>query len=153
VEFCVILHWTDIAVLLAIVLSGCTVAYFVLHRLVRQNLSKKHAEVQQELLALTGTLHSLEARLAQYRDSAAAISPAAEIETSLSDRADEARIEADQETLAPEILATIAAAATAFLGRHAQIRSVSPSSAQAVSPWSQQGRVFVQASHNLRTRR
>lgn len=52
----------------------------------------------------------------------------------------------------PKTLAILAAAATAFLGKTAHIRSVSsiPGATADVSPWSQQGRVIVQTSHNLR---
>ena len=48
----------------------------------------------------------------------------------------------------------IAAAVTAFLGKKVRIRSAKmlQSPYEIVNPWSQQGRVFVQASHNLRSR-
>ena len=47
-----------------------------------------------------------------------------------------------------------AAAVTAFLGKKVRIRSAKTlqSPYEIVNPWSQQGRVFVQASHNLRSR-
>ena len=50
------------------------------------------------------------------------------------------------------IQAAIAAAAIAALGNHARVWSARtiPSS-DVVSPWTQQGRVIVQSSHNLRT--
>jgi hypothetical protein len=53
----------------------------------------------------------------------------------------------------PEINVAIAAAAIAVLGKHARVRSARrvPSS-DAVSPYTQQGRVIVQSSHNLRAR-
>jgi methylmalonyl-CoA carboxyltransferase large subunit len=56
--------------------------------------------------------------------------------------------------IAPEIRAVIAAAVAAFLGKKVRIRSakmMQPPYEQ-INPWSQQGRVFVQASHNLRLR-
>jgi methylmalonyl-CoA carboxyltransferase large subunit len=58
------------------------------------------------------------------------------------------------EAVTPEILVVIAAAVTAFLGKKVRIRSakVLQSPYEIVNPWSQQGRVFVQASHNLRSR-
>jgi hypothetical protein len=154
VEFCVTLHWTDIAVLLAVVLAGCALTYVVLQRLIRRSISNEQAQIQKKLIALTGTLHSLEACVAEMRDSAAEAVPALETEAGQADLATETRIESDSEQVAAEILATITAATAAFLGRPAHIRSVTPLSAQqAVSPWSQQGRVFVQASHNLRPKR
>lgn len=53
-----------------------------------------------------------------------------------------------------ETLAVIAAAASAFLGKAARVRSVqmAPVESETVSPWSQQGRMIVQTSHNLRAR-
>jgi hypothetical protein len=57
------------------------------------------------------------------------------------------------EEVSPETLLVIAAAVTAYLGKKVRIRSAkvvySPDSFNA---WSQQGRVFVQASHNLAQR-
>jgi hypothetical protein len=153
VEFLVILHWTDIALLLAVALAGCVVTYVVLQHLIRQSISNEQAEIHRKLLALAGTLHALEVRLAELRDSAAGFAPA-KTEAAQAELAEEPGVEGDPEPIAPEILATITAATAAFLGQDAQIRSIKPLPAQqAVSPWSQQGRVFVQASHNLRSRR
>lgn len=55
----------------------------------------------------------------------------------------------------PEIIAVIAAAVTAALGKKVRIRSaklLQPLPDFVTSPWAQQGRVFVQASHNLHLR-
>jgi len=50
-----------------------------------------------------------------------------------------------------EILAVIAAAAAAFVGRRIRIRGIEQlhSEVEQVSRWSRQGRVLVQSSHNL----
>lgn len=58
-----------------------------------------------------------------------------------------------QGKIPPDIQVAIAAAAIAAFGDHARVRSARriPSS-DVVSPWTQQGRVIVQSSHNLRTR-
>jgi methylmalonyl-CoA carboxyltransferase 12S subunit len=53
------------------------------------------------------------------------------------------------EEVAPEIIMVLTAAVAAFLGKRARIlgaRLVRPAPSSA---WAQQGRVFVQASHNL----
>ena len=148
------LHWTDIAVLLAVVLSGCAVTYLILHRLIRRSVANEQAQIHKKLLALTGALHALEVRVTALRDSTAEAAPASETGALQPDLATGIRIEPDSEQVAPEILATITAATAAFLGQNAHVRSVKPLSAQqAVSPWSQQGRVFVQSSHNLRSKR
>jgi hypothetical protein len=57
----------------------------------------------------------------------------------------------DKEEIPPEILAVIAAAATAFLGKNFRLLSVSHG--EQVSRWTRQGRASVQASHNLRSKR
>lgn len=57
--------------------------------------------------------------------------------------------------ITPEIIALIAAAVTAALGKKVRIRSAKLLQQQpdfVTSPWAQQGRVFVQASHNLHLR-
>jgi hypothetical protein len=154
VEFCVTLHWTDIAVLLMAALTGSIATYAVLQRSIWRRVSDEQAEIQQKLLALTGALHAMEARLPELRQAVVTAAPTPEMNAATTEVAVEPRIDADQEGLTPEILAAITAAAAALLGRHARIRSVRPLPPhQPVSPWSQQGRVFVQASHNLRSRR
>jgi len=56
--------------------------------------------------------------------------------------------------LTPETLAVIAVAVTEFLGKKVRIRSVRMSKTpNAVNPWTRQGRVMVQSSHDLARRR
>jgi hypothetical protein len=56
-----------------------------------------------------------------------------------------------KEEVSPDTLLLIAAAVTAYLGKKVRIRSTRmlQSPYEIVNPWAQQGRVFVQASHNL----
>jgi hypothetical protein len=53
-----------------------------------------------------------------------------------------------------ETLILISAAVTSFLGKKVRIRSAKmlQSPYEIVNPWAQQGRVIVQASHNLQVR-
>ena len=53
------------------------------------------------------------------------------------------------EEISPEILMVLTAAVAAFLGKKARIRRASAMPAMGGNSWAQQGRVFVQASHNL----
>jgi hypothetical protein len=53
------------------------------------------------------------------------------------------------EEVAPETIMILTAAVAAFLGKRARIRSARLVRAAPSSAWAQQGRVFVQASHNL----
>jgi hypothetical protein len=92
-------------------------------------------------------------RLAKLQEATAA-APASDLEADQFDLAQESQNESEREEIAPGILAAITAASAAVLGRHAHIRSVRALPPhQVVSPWSQQGRVFVQGSHNLRSKR
>ena len=54
-----------------------------------------------------------------------------------------------KEEITPEILAVLSAAVAAYLGKRAKIRSVRRTGGPGVSPWTQQGRVYIQGSHNL----
>ncbi len=56
-----------------------------------------------------------------------------------------------EEEVSPDMLVIIAAAVTAFLGKKVRIRSAKrlASPYEIINPWSQQGRVSVQASHLL----
>ncbi|HTQ53270.1 MAG TPA: hypothetical protein VMI94_02355 [Bryobacteraceae bacterium] len=51
--------------------------------------------------------------------------------------------------LTPEIVMVLSAAVAAFLGKRARIRSARLVRTAPSNAWAQQGRVFVQASHNL----
>ena len=53
------------------------------------------------------------------------------------------------EEVAPEIIMVLTAAVAAFLGKRARIRGARLVRTAPSNAWAQQGRVFVQASHNL----
>jgi hypothetical protein len=53
------------------------------------------------------------------------------------------------EEIAPETILILSAAVAAFLGKRARIRSARQVHVPPSNVWAQQGRVFVQASHNL----
>lgn len=66
----------------------------------------------------------------------------------------------DGEQVAPEVgpdeIAIIAAAVTAFLGKPVRVRAarrIQPPPPPAQSPWGLQGRIFIQASHQLGARK
>ena len=67
----------------------------------------------------------------------------------------EAAADAATQTVPAEILAVIAAAAAAFLGTNFRMLSaqMQQSPHERVSKWTRQGRAFVQASHNVRSKR
>ena len=95
------------------------------------------------------TVKTLQARVAELSSSQTARTQEGEV----------AAIAADCERKAgtepkPEILAAITAAATAFLGKKARIRSAHllQRTQRSAGAWAQQGRVIVQTSHNPRSK-
>ena len=67
-----------------------------------------------------------------------------------------AKILAAQKQKSPEAetVAVLIAAATTFLGKKARVRSeqIAPTEPNSAGTWAQQGRAFVQTSHNPRSR-
>lgn len=151
------LHWTDVVVMLAIVAAGCAASYLLVLRAVRRTVIEHQREIDRRLTSLTETIALLEGRFAEPEASTDALS-AEEIEAQSGGVAatpglvSEAKPRLDHEEIPPEIQVAIAAAAIAVLGPDAHVRSTKVVH-NAASPWSQQGRVSVQSSHNLRVRR
>lgn len=146
-----------------IVVAGVAAGYLLLLRKVRQIVSESHREIEHRLIALTEAISRNEPRLsepipstdalgaAEIEDQSSAVvqgSPTSRIENRDRPPADE------KEEMEPEIQVAIAAAAVALLGSNARVRAARRTpSKDVVSPWTQQGRVSVQSSHNLRPRR
>ena len=146
------LHWTDLAVILAIVGSGAAAGYFLSMRTLRRTLLDRQRELERRVTMLAEAMRSMELQLGEQgpgSESTAANDAAPEIIPAAgpADRQEQGEIPA-------EMRVAIAAAAVAALGTNVRVlsaRAVRPE--EVVSPWSQQGRVSVQASHNLRVRR
>ncbi|MGB9407391.1 MAG: hypothetical protein WCA89_07630 [Terracidiphilus sp.] len=120
-----------------------------------QAVSERQQATERQLGELAGALKALQDRVAELSQPLAA-PPAVALVVEVEAAAAAAKEAALRETgeVTPEMLAVIAAAVTAFLGKKVRIRSAKmlQSPYEVVNPWSQQGRVFVQASHNLRSR-
>lgn len=138
----------EIAIAGSLAGAVCTAAYLGVWRAWR-SAAQRQQRSEEQISALKATVQILENRVAEL---ARAAQPVREVE-SIAAAAEGAGMTELQEPKA-ETLAVITAAATAFLGRAAHVRSARliPNGAESVSPWSQQGRFIVQASHNLRTR-
>ena len=110
-----------------------------------QALSERQQAMERQLGELAGAVKALQARVAELSQPAAAA--AVEVKA-------QAAKEAVHGEVTPEMLVVITAAVTAFLGKKVRIRSAKmlQSPYEVVNPWSQQGRVFVQASHIMRPR-
>ena len=123
--------------------------------------TERFAELQQiseqQIRQLTSAVRRLEARLAELAKAPASPAPkalpvAAPVTSPVTTAAPPTKEKEDEIT--PELLVLMASAVTVFLGKTVRIRSAKrvQSPYEIVNPWSQQGRVFVQASHNLRSR-
>lgn len=150
------LHWTDWAQVIALAgaagATGCIAIWAALARAMRRAAVEKQQDTDRQLLAMATTVKALQARVAelsgpqathaQQDETAAFTAPAEDAPTPI------------KEPLNPEAMAALAAAATAYLTRKARLGSAQqvPAEQDSAGAWAQQGRVFVQTSHNLRSR-
>lgn len=98
-------------------------------------------EVNQRLRDLDQRLHNLEMRMGE--------APAPAVKGPVPASVPVAPPKIEEEQIEPEVLMVIAAAVAAFLGKKARIRRVRRSATPGMNPWAQQGRVSIQASHNV----
>jgi len=151
----VALHLADLGVAALLVGAGCAATFVAMQRRLRRALSERLQATERQLSALDASIRALEARAVEF-DRIPQLQAAAEpvVEMDIAAPAEMETDHAQDEEVTPEIMAVIAAAANAFLGQKVRILSAKllESPVEVVSPWSQQGRVFVQASHNLRAR-
>jgi hypothetical protein len=148
----VTLHWTDLALILAIVGSGAAAGYFWSMRTLRRTVLDRQRELERRVTMLAETMRSMELRIAEQGPPSE--STAANATGPQAIRAAVPAYHREPDQIPPEMQVAIAAVAVAVLGPGARVlsaRAVRPE--KVVSPWSQQGRVSVQASHNLRVRR
>ena len=158
----VTIHWADLTLMLAIVAAGWGASYLLLLRKMRRAIEENHRELARRLTLLTEAITTLEGGEAVSSTDALAAqeiegeTPAVQMPGALAAPVEVEQAPAEEEMgeLSPEIRVAIAAAAIAMLGNNARVRAARRiPSRDVVSPWTQQGRVIVQSSHNLRTRR
>jgi methylmalonyl-CoA carboxyltransferase large subunit len=120
-----------------------------------QTVSERQLAMERQVGELADAIKALQARVAELSQTPAlqtASDPAAGVKAASTSAKETVNREAGEVT--PEVLVVIAAAVTAFLGKKVRIRSAKmlQSPYEVVNPWSQQGRVYVQALHYLRSR-
>ena len=145
-------HWASLAVGAVFAAAGFAALDAALRRMLCQAPDKRQTAAEQQIAALAAKVKALEARMAaqnSFGETSALRSESASIATAGASVPGPGR-----DCVQPEMLAVITSAATAFLGKNARVRSarLTPAAQETVSPWSQQGRVVVQTSHNLRAR-
>jgi uncharacterized protein len=151
------LHGTDWAVMTVIAGAGCAAIYAGLHaaleRAMRRAVRERQRDMERQLNAMATTVKALQARVAELSRMQATRMQEAEVAViatpaEIADHAKRAQTK-------PEIVAVLTAAATAFLGKKARVRSAQllPNTQQdSAGAWAQQGRMIVQTSHNPRQR-
>jgi hypothetical protein len=115
-----------------------------------QALTERQQTAERRLSELRTQINALEARIAELSQSPALRGAAAQARAAQTTPGKPIQAE-----VTPEILVVLAAAATAYLGKDARVRSARmlQSPYRIVNLWAQQGRVSIQASHNPRLRR
>lgn len=137
-------QWLIWALLTAMAGAACAVSAGMV-RGMRRTLAANQRETNSQLSAMAATVEALQARVEELALLAAQKS-AGTSDGSAPDRR--------KELPEPETVAVLAAAATTLIGKEARIRTAKllPAEQSGAGMWAQQGRAFVQTSHNPRSR-
>ena len=136
-------------VLLVLVVGGLLAGYFIL----RHQMSQQIAELRK----MVDAGRRVESIAVRAPEPVVAAPPKAEVpvakpEVSKPKPVAALKAEPVKEEITAEILAVIAAAVAQFVGAGARIRSTRMIPIPEGNAWAQQGRVIIQASHNLAMR-
>jgi hypothetical protein len=133
--------------------AGCVAIYAALERALQRAVRERQRDMERQLNAMATTMKALQARVAELSRLQAARVQEGEV-VAISAAAENAS-EGQAAPVKPEIVAVLTAAATAFLGKKARVRSAQllPNAPENAGAWAQQGRVIVQTSHNMRPTR
>jgi len=140
------------SIIVALIAAGLLAASIGSLRMLKRALTELHLEFQQQIDALSAKVGALERKTGSQNvapippQSLNIVPPAANVV-----EPDAAQV---PEEITAETLTMIAETVTALLGKKIRIRSVRvvQQDDTLVDPWAQQGRVVVQASHNLARR-
>jgi methylmalonyl-CoA carboxyltransferase large subunit len=144
---------TETGTVVVLVLLGCALTYLALRAVFSRELRLLQAQLE-ELKAATAAKRTEVAEVPKAMAAAAGVGassllqPCPEVSQVVTEVRQPVTAESSEEP-SEEILVLIAAAVSAFLGKRARVRHTRLVHSEGVSPWAQQGRVFVQASHNL----
>lgn len=139
-------HWVELAVT-ALAGAGCVAIYAGLTRALRRAVAARQWETDRRMNVMAATLKALQARVAELGRQIDAQMQEGDLAIVAPEKIDAG---GKNEPVKPEIVAAMTAAATAFLGKKARIRSARQLADKSAGAWAQQGRVIVQTSHNLR---
>ncbi len=155
------LNAVDLFLLLILLALACGITFAISRRAFRRGAEKLRRDSERQIGSLREAVQSLEMKIAELSKAASIQTPVSmPVPAAMTQPAPAAASKAavsatpPQEEITPDLLVVMAAAVTAFLGKKVRIRSARmlQSPYEIVNPWAQQGRIFVQASHNLRSR-
>jgi hypothetical protein len=137
--------WMGLALITAIGGAACAVVSAGMVRAMRRALDEKQRETDRRLSAMAATVETLQARVAELGGPATAQSAVFPAGNAAGQK---------QELAEAETVAVLAAAAATFIGKEVRVRSAQamPEAQNGAGNWAQQGRAFVQTSHNPRSR-
>jgi hypothetical protein len=136
--------------IVVLVVAGCLLVRLDSRRVLKRTCAELRVEFKGQIDALSAKLTAVERTV----EGQTATAPSAALATgTMRPPADTTSPQVSEE-ITPEALARIAETITALLGRKVRIRSVKILHTHNVnsSSWAQQGRVVVQASHNIAQR-
>jgi hypothetical protein len=143
------MQWADLAAVLAMVVAACAASSWMVMRKLGRAERERQREFERQLSQLDEAVRVLETRLSELHSAPPPL--AADEAAAMEDATGETQ---SGEAVAAEIQAVVAAAAVAVAGPGARVRSLRPLEPNAgVSAWTQQGRMIVQSSHNIRPER
>jgi hypothetical protein len=148
-----------VALLIQAVVAGSVLTYMFSRRAFHRGVTELQKTTNRELSSLANIVSGIEAQVTELRkvvlaQPGSAQKPEATSALAGAVTAGEKHENREVEGITPDTLVVLSAAVTAFLGKKVRIRSAKmlQSPYEIVNPWSQQGRVIVQASHSLRSR-
>jgi hypothetical protein len=142
----------------ALVIAGWVVVHISSRRALKRTREELRHEFQQQIDSLSALKIAGGGQTAKSLASAVVLQGKVEAlaadEVATSTGQAQATVTQAPEEITSETLATIAETITALLGRKVRIRSVKilETPGAVANPWAQQGRVVVQASHNVAQR-
>ena len=140
------------SIIVALIAAGLLAVSISLLRILKRTLTTLHLEFQQQIDALSAKVGTLE-RNPIAQSAASVLTLSGKVASQAADAAEPCAAQVPEE-ISVETLVKIADTVTALLGKKVRIRSVRIVQQQnaIVNPWAQQGRIVIQASHNLAQR-
>lgn len=138
-------RWLPWLIAALLVIAGWIAIYVAAQRKLKRAIADLRREMNEQISAAIALARTTQA---QAPEEGARKDPLVPLESKAETNS------AAEGDVTPEVLVVIAAAVTAFLGKKVRIRSAKllQTPYELINPWAQQGRVVIQASHNLTAR-